>query len=198
MSACSVCGATVSGERCPACGVAISVGSLMMARGVGAESAITRDAGEALLARAEEALALELDRDLGGALALSELYPALDKMEPKTPDLGQLERMLDLGEQAEVHGIALASLLDPAGQGPKILKRGIVFLRKGRFSEAVEWWSLHRAELSGRDAKLDLLLLMMEMLTRELAGDRGKADAALARVKAHPLFRRLTGRGEAT
>ena len=56
----------------------------------------------------------------------------------------------------------------------ELLRKGMIFLRNGRYHEAIEWWTLHRQRLGAKNS-VDLLLLIMEMLTWTLMKDHAHA-----------------------
>jgi hypothetical protein len=108
------------------------------------------------------------------------------------PSLDELEQLLarDANDIA-MDGIQLASLVDHAGDDVKILKRGLLFLRHRRFSEACEWWNLQRQALDPSQRRFELLLLLMEAFTQTLAGDGEAAARTRRRIREHTEYARL-------
>jgi hypothetical protein len=152
--------------------------------------ALVRDT-DALFSRTDDLLTRELAEQLEEPLTLAELRPMLVRDEAKLPDLDRLETLLTRDVDAQLDGITLSSLLDRGGKDTKILQRGLVFLRKQRYTEALEWWSLHREGLDATEERLSLLLLLMEAFTHELAGDEARAAKVRERIRAQPIVQRL-------
>jgi hypothetical protein len=149
---------------------------------------------ESLLARTDASIEDLLARDLAGPLSPGDLRDALVRVDARTdPTVAELEGSLTLDSALALDGISLAELVDKSGDDMKIIKRGLTFLRKRMFSEALEWWSLHREKLDPSKERLALLLLLMEGFTHRLAGDHRRAADVHARIMAHPLFRRMRG-----
>jgi len=203
------------GGACPNCGSALdaSLGRCPFCRAPSAELALARvDApGEGAvagaLARLEvdgllakdgggDALLLDRDLDAGGPLALSELGDALARVqEEEGASLDALEGLLTRDGDARVDGIQLASLLDRGGEGEtKVLKRGLLFLRHGKYSEALDWWTLQREALDPTRRRFELLLLLMEAFTQKLAGHADALERTRRKIRSHPTYLELTGR----
>ena len=204
---CANCQASHDDEAasCPYCRAPRGATGLASAGGAGdahldlaLAQGLARMQQDPMLARGEtmEMLARELERDVAGPLAPSELEAALTRMgDAEAPGLEQLEGFLALGDQPIVlEGIQLGSLLERGADAAAILKRGIVFLKKRRYAEAVEWWSLNRAGLDPTQQRLDLLLLLLEAFTHGLTGDSTRAAATRTQIRNHPLYRELRSR----
>jgi hypothetical protein len=84
----------------------------------------------------------------------------------------------------------LAEFIRDGGEAQSILKKGLVFVKHGRFPEALEWWTLHRQSLDSSSSRLFLLLLIMETLTHLWSGHPERAAAVRNQVTSHPLFRK--------
>jgi hypothetical protein len=201
----------MSNERCPNCDMPLDAergtcpycraprGLAALAReddagGRAIEAGLARMMTETLLAKNEAAELLMLDRELevAGPLAPSELGAALARMADADPSLDELEQLLarDANDIA-MDGIQLASLVDHTGDDVKILKRGLLFLRHRRFSEACEWWNLQRQALDPSQRRFELLLLLMEAFTQTLAGDGEAAARTRRRIREHTEYARL-------
>jgi hypothetical protein len=146
---------------------------------------------DGMYSRTDDFLTRELAEQLEAPLTLAELTPMLVREEAKAPDLDRLEAMLTRDVDAQLDGITLSSLLDRKGQDVKILQRGLVFLRKARWNEALEWWSLHREGLDETQERLALLLMLMEAFTHELSGNQARAAKMREQIRAQPLMQRL-------
>ena len=203
MTPCLSCGTAFADElaTCPYCRAPRAAG---LARGgLDAESALsgglTRAADPLAHAEPLSLLTRALEQDLAGPLAPAELEAALARgADAAAPSVGQLEGLLalaDTGSAAvELDGITLGALLDRDAAVATILRRGLAFLKRGKFAEAAEWWSLHRSQLDPTKQRLDLLLLLLEAFTHTLAGDHARAAAVRAQIRKHPLYLKLRAR----
>ncbi len=190
MIVCVNCAASVdeSAAACPYCRAPVGTGGLARAPSA-ADGLVHGEDG--MVTRTDDLLTRELAEQLEAPLTLAELTPMLVREEAKLPDLDRLEAMLTRDVDAQLDGITLSSLLDRKGQDAKILQRGLVFLRKQRWAEALEWWSLHREGLDETQERLGLLLMLMEAFTLDLAGDQARAAKMRERIRAQPLMQRL-------
>ena len=198
LAGCENCGTAYDASAivCPFCRAPRGLSGLARAPGpAGSEDRLARMAGvESLMARSDASIEDLLARDLAGPLSPGDLRDALVRVDARTdPTVAELEGSLTLDSALALDGITLAELVDKSGDDMKIIKRGLTFLRKRMFSEALEWWSLHRDKLDPSKERLALLLLLMEGFTYRLAGDHRKAADVHARIMAHPLFRRMRG-----
>lgn len=161
------------------------------------EDRLDRMVTENLLARSDAGIEDLLARDLAGPLSPGDLRDALVRVDARNdPSVADLENALSLESALAVDGITLADLIDKSGSDLKIIKRGLAFLRKQRWAEALEWWTLNRENLSPSQDRLGLLLLLMEGFTHRLAGDHRRAADVNVRINAHPLYRRMRGLGK--
>lgn len=191
---CETCGQRfdASATACPYCRAPVGMGGL--ARGGAAEDLLERVKTENMLARADDNLEDLLVRDLGGPLSPGELRDALVRVDAQSdPTLADLEGSLARDAAIALDGIALSELVDKSGNDMKIVRRGLTFLKNRRFTEALEWWSLHREALDPSRDRFELLLLLMEAFTHRLAGDPRRAAEVSQRITTHPLFRRMRG-----
>lgn len=195
LAGCENCGTAYDASAivCPFCRAPRGLSGL--ARSAGPDDGLVRMAGvESLMARSDARIEDLLARDLAGPLSPGDLRDALVRVDARTdPTVAELEGSLTLDSALALDGITLADLVDKNGDDMKIIKRGLTFLRKRMFAEALEWWSLHRDKLEPSKERLALLLLLMEGFTHRLAGDHRKAADVHARIMAHPLFRRMRG-----
>ena len=75
----------------------------------------------------------------------------------------------------------------------RVLKRGLVFVKSGKYTEAIEWWTLQRQRLDASRARSQLLYLLMEAFTCSLARDAEGARDARRQIREHPLYAELRG-----
>jgi hypothetical protein len=156
---------------------------------------LQRIRAESLLSRQDSAheLTRALDEAVVEPLVLSEITRGLDRLEGQTlPSYSELEKLLVAPETNDLsmERSLLAELINEGGESQAILKKGIVFLKHGRFAEAIEWWTLHRQGLDRTQSRLSLLLLVMETLTHLWSGHPDRAAAVRSQVTSHPLFRK--------
>jgi hypothetical protein len=194
LSGCENCGSPYDAAAivCPFCRSPRGLAGL--SRMPGNDDRLDRIVTENLLARSDAGIEDLLARDLAGPLSPGDLRDALTRVDERLdPSVADLENGLALESQIAVDGITLAELLDKSGSDLKIIKRGLTFLKKQRWAEALEWWTLNRENLSPTQDRLSLLLLLMEGFTHRLAGDHRRAADVHARIVAHPVFRRMRG-----
>lgn len=194
LAGCENCGSPYDAAAivCPFCRSPRGLAGL--SRMPGNDDRLDRIVTENLLARSDAGIEDLLARDLAGPLSPGDLRDALVRVDQRNdPSLADLESSLALESAIAVDGITLAELIDKGGTDLKIIKRGLLFLKKGMFSEALEWWTLQRENLSPSQDRLGLLLLLMEGFTHRLAGDHRRAADVHARIVAHPLYRRMRG-----
>jgi hypothetical protein len=191
MIVCTNCASTLddSAASCPYCRAPLGAGGLT--RTPGMHDALVRDDTDALLPRTDDLLTRELAEQLEEPLTLAELKPMLVREEAQLPSLDRLETLLTRDVDAQLDGITLSSLLDRGSSDTKILQRGLVFLRKQRYTEALEWWTLHRESLDATQERLFLLLLLMEAFTHELSGNQARAAKVREQIRAQPIVQRL-------
>lgn len=109
---------------------------------------------------------------------------------PSRKEIEQLLSVDNIGDIA-VDGMRLNDLLDTGITGTeerKMLKRGIIFLKRKMYAEAAEWWLLNRPD-DLINSRLHLLLTLFLTLTYKLSGDEATTNATLAQVKSHRLFK---------
>ena len=125
---------------------------------------------------------------VAGSLAPSELEAALERVHDEAgPSLPEMEALLaPAGSHAMLEGVKLSELLDGGEESKKILKKGLIFLKKRMYPTALEWWRLNRQKLDASKARLELLLLMMEAYTVTLSGEKG--GKVLEKIRGHPLY----------
>lgn len=194
LSGCDNCGSPYDAAAivCPFC--RSPRGLTGLSRAPSHEDRLDRIVTENLLARSDAGIEDLLARDLAGPLSPGDLRDALVRVDERNdPSVADLENALTLESALAVDGITLADLIDKSGTDLKIIKRGLTFLKNRRWAEALEWWSLHRENLTPTQDRLSLLLLLMEGFTHRLAGDHRRAADVHARIVAHPLYRRMRG-----
>jgi hypothetical protein len=194
LAGCDNCGSPYDAAAivCPFCRSPRGLAGL--SRMPGNDDRLDRIVTENLLARSDAGIEDLLARDLAGPLSPGDLRDALVRVDARNdPSLADLENSLALESAIAVDGITLADLIDKGGNDLKIIKRGLVFLKKQRWAEALEWWTLNRENLSPAQENLSLLLLLMEGFTHRLAGDHRRAADVHARIAQHPVYRRMRG-----
>ena len=194
LSGCDNCGSPYDATAivCPYCRSPRGIAGL--SRAPSDDNRLDRIVTENLLARSDAGIEDLLARDLAGPLSPGDLRDALVRVDARNdPSVADLENSLSLESQIAVDGITLSDLIDKSGSDLKVIKRGLTFLKNKKLAEALEWWSLHRENLSPSQDRLSLLLLLLEGFTHRLAGDHRRAADVNARINAHPLFRRMRG-----
>lgn len=193
---CGECGASYAEDagRCPFCRAPRALG-LVAGGGLARfeEELLQHERGiDRLLARTDELLAREMDREMTGQLSMAELGGALARADAgRVPSLDDLERLVagDAGV-AQIDGISLARLFDQQGDDARLIKRGLSFMRHAKWFEASEWWALQRAAQQNRP-RLELLLHLFELWTYELSGQVARAAAVRQELQVEPLVREL-------
>jgi hypothetical protein len=194
LSGCDNCGSPYDAAAivCPFC--RSPRGLTGLARTPSNDDRLDRIVTENLLARSDAGIEDLLARDLAGPLSPGDLRDALVRVDERNdPSVLDMENALSLESAVALDGITLADLVDKSGSDLKIIKRGLTFLKNRKWPEALEWWTLHRENLSPTQERLSLLLLLMEGFTHRLAGDHRRAADVHARIVAHPLYRRMRG-----
>jgi hypothetical protein len=136
------------------------------------------------------ALATDLMQELEMPLQTSELR--LERIEPALPEpseaLAELEGLF--AERVDNHpqGLTLAALMDHPGEQLKIVKTGLLFLRRSRHAEAAEWWSLQRSALPPDRERFNLMLLLLQALAWDLAGQAERARRCRQQATQHPAY----------
>jgi hypothetical protein len=203
MDRCGNCNAPMPEDRetCPYCRAPRGAGGLAR-EGDGGSARGLEDGLARILT--ESYLAKEIPLDVlsgagpgadegAGFLAPSELR-AVARIEDAEPGLADLEAALarDLPAVA-IEGIQLSRLVDRSGDDVKVIKRGLLFVKSGKYAEAIEWWALQRERLDATRGRSQLLFLLMEAFTCSLAKDGEGARDAKRRIREHPLFAELRG-----
>lgn len=154
---------------------------------------------ETLLAHADsgEAFALDLAAANLSLPSPSELDQALNRLQSQEPSQEEVAQLLSLDNVGDitVDGMRLNELLDSGITGTeerKMLRRGMLFLKRKMYREAAEWWRLNRPEDELLNGRLHLLLTLFLVLTYKLAGDEATAQAALNEARGSRLFKRPT------
>ncbi len=104
---------------------------------------------------------------------------------PAQESLRQIEALLSLdgvGDLAQ-EGSRLNELLDRGAatlEERKILRRGMLFLRRRMYREAEEWWLLNQPPEKN---SFFILLQLLQVLTCKLAGNENRAAMLLAQLK---------------
>jgi hypothetical protein len=205
MDRCGNCNAPLPEDRemCPYCRAPRGAGGLARGEGQGGSARAIEDGLARIMTESFLAKEIPLD-DLGqgasadegpGFLALSELRDAVARVaDADEPRLADLEAALakDLPLVA-IEGIQLSHLVDRSSNDMQVLKRGLVFVKSGKYAEAIEWWTLQRARLDATRARSQLLFLLMEAFTCSLARDVEGARDVKKQIREHPLFAELRG-----
>ncbi len=204
MERCGNCNAPLPEDRetCPYCRAPRGAGGLARGEGQGGsaraiEDGLARIMTESFLAKEiplDDVVRADAADDGAGFLALSELRDAVARVEDAEPRLADLEAALakDLPLVA-IEGIQLSRLVDRSGNDLAVLKRGLLFVKNGKYPEAIEWWTLQRARLDATRARSQLLFLLMEAFTCSLARDVEGARDVKRQIREHPLFAELRG-----
>jgi hypothetical protein len=141
-----------------------------------------------LLARYDPGAALARDLEATANLALpspSDIDGMLDRFGTDVVSSSEaVAELLSLDRIGEisVEGMRLNELLaGDAGaiEERKMLQPGLLFLRRRKYAEAVEWWTLHRNDRGADNSRAYLLLTLLLALTFRLAGDE---DAGIDRI----------------
>jgi hypothetical protein len=204
MDRCGNCNGPMPDDRetCPYCRAPRGAGGLALGEGHGSssraiEDGLARILTESFLAKEipiEDAVRVAGTDEGAGFLAPSELRAVARIEDAGEPQLADLEAALakDLPAVA-IEGIALSRLVDRSGDDVKILKRGLTFLKSGKYAEAQEWWTLQRARLDPARGRSQLLFLLMEAFTCSLAHDPEGAREAKRKIREHPVFVEMRG-----
>jgi hypothetical protein len=193
MSKCANCSSLLpdGAATCPTCRAPRGAGALAVGGGVDRildESLARIAAGDLLDRETLHELTRDLDPDLASPLAPSELRGALARIEDVGPSLPELEGLLTVDTPAMLDGIKLGDLIDRGTSDVEVLRKGFVFLKRKRYADAVEWWSLHRQRLDPGRRRSELLLLLLEAYTHNLAGQPDRAQHLYDKIRQHPLF----------
>jgi hypothetical protein len=124
----------------------------------------------------------------------SEIDQALNRLQSQEPSREEVARLLSLDHIGDitVDGMRLNELLDNGIGGAeerKMLKHGILFLKRKMYAEAAEWWRLNRPENELINGRLYLLLTLFLVLTYKLAGNEAAAQSALQEARSNRLFK---------
>jgi hypothetical protein len=104
-------------------------------------------------------------------------------------DLSKLDHLLtSKSDNLSIKGISLSGLLSSNTEEGEILKKGVIFLKHRRYSEAIEWWSINRQHISRLNVKFEFLLLIMESFSYSLKGDIENASRINHSISEHSLF----------
>jgi hypothetical protein len=204
MDRCGNCNAPMPEERetCPYCRAPRGAGGLARGEGHGGATRALEDGLARILTESYLAKEIPLDAiapppgldDGAGFLAPSELRAVARIEDESEPKLADLEAALakDLPAIA-IEGIQLSRLVDRSGDDVRVLKRGLLFVKSGKYAEAIEWWTLQRQRLDASRGKSQLLYLLMEAFTCSLARDAEGARDVRRQIREHPLYAELRG-----
>jgi hypothetical protein len=141
-----------------------------------------------------------LARDLAAAdmtlPTLSEIDQVFNLMQVEAvPSSKEIERLLSLDSIGDItiEGMRLNELLDSgitSLEERKMLKRGILFLKRKMYPEAAEWWLLNRPEDDLTESRFHLLLTLFLALTYKLSGDDEAANSTLLHARSNRLFKK--------
>ncbi|HXU32557.1 MAG TPA: hypothetical protein VN851_18475 [Thermoanaerobaculia bacterium] len=150
-----------------------------------------------LLARVDAGAALARDLEASSLLSLplpSEINQTLSRVEARiafsAQEIDQLLSIDRIGEIA-VEGMRLNELLDRGASGIEqraMLKRGLLFLQRKMYTEAAEWWTLHRPAADLESDRAHLLLTLLLALTHRLSGNEVAARSALQDARQSRAF----------
>jgi hypothetical protein len=183
--------------RCPNCKAPINAGLLsssneksLLDRVV--SERLARSISSSLLERADtlSRISDEIERKTINSLTTNDLQGAITHLKKEsTLDLVELEKTLELNPgNITLEGINLAGLLNGKGNDLEILKKGLVFLKHRKYTEAIDWWTLNRQRIDSRQQKLQFILFIMEAFTYALSGDKAKAELIRKKIHNHYLY----------
>jgi hypothetical protein len=199
MMKCKKCNTEIAGTalRCPNCRTPLNAGMLSTTTGGSlldrvVSNQLARSISSSLLERVDNLnnLANEIERRSVNKLTINDLQSVINNLDKNyTPRISDLEDMLSLKpESITLEGIKLSRLLDSSGNDIEILKKGIVFLKHRKYDEAVEWWIINRQRLDSTKQKLHFVLLIMEVFTYTLSGDKVKSEQMRKKIHNHYLY----------
>lgn len=144
-------------------------------------------------------LAREFEDSVSVALPTSlEIDRAFEKEPSSVPSNQDVQSLLSLENLGEISigEMKLNDLLDRGGasiEDRAILKPGLLFLSRRRYSEARDWWLLKRPSEPHANPRLYCLATLLLAFTYQLSGDRAHAQEAIEEArKIRPL---VQGRG---
>lgn len=127
--------------------------------------------------------------------APSEIDQVFNRLQVEAvPSRKEIEQLLSLDQIGDiaVEGMRLNELLDNGITGAeerKMIKRGIIFLKRKKYAEAAEWWLLNRPEDDLTNSRLHLLLTLFLTLTYKLSGNEMAANSSLLQARSNRLFK---------
>jgi hypothetical protein len=146
---------------------------------------------------AADELTRAIEQSDAAPLAFTEIRDTIDRLAKQVDSsFSELEGLLAAPATSSLaleRGL-LAELLKEGAEGQQILKRGLLFCKHKRYSDAIEWWTLHRRGLDQQTSGQHLLLLVMESLTLLWAAEPRRAEMVRDQVRAHPLFKVVSAR----
>jgi hypothetical protein len=142
--------------------------------------------------RTEELLAIRMD-----VLSPAELQKHSNLLQAdffSSPEI--IEELLSLDKIGDIaiEGRTLKEILDNGITSPeqrKMMQTGIIFLKRRKYKEAVEWWLLNRPENTPTDSRLHLMLTLFLALTYKLSGNEEQSNSALLEAKNNRSFKKL-------
>ena len=156
----------------------------------GVQADLAAALSDRMMARADAGAAIvrDLDARTGVQLpSLGEIERAVSASSSAADDqLRDIEALLSLDKVGNLldEGSRLNQLLDRGAasvEEQSMLRHGLIFLRRGMFREAEEWWNLNLPPAS--TSAFALLLKMLLVLTLRLAGHEARAAAIHGELK---------------
>lgn len=146
-----------------------------------------------LLAQTDVGSEIMRDLEVSASLSLPTLADIERSLSPevKTPESREeIEGLLSLEKVGDIsiEGMRLNDLLGRAGgaslEERSILKRGLLFLKRRMYPEALEWWTLNRPKDFIEKNHFYCLLTLLMGLTYRLSGDDESASAMAQEARA--------------
>ena len=155
------------------------------------DRSLDRVLSDRLLSEADHGAELTHALDLSADLSLpttSEIDRVLESVTSAVPNDREIADVILNGGFKEItlEGMSLNALLDRGGgsiEEQSILKRGLLFLSRRKYSEAAEWWTLNRPPEVRTNPRFYTLSSLLLAFTHQLAGQTRLSEAAIAEAR---------------
>ncbi|WP_210489343.1 hypothetical protein [Rufibacter aurantiacus] len=95
-------------------------------------------------------------------------------------------------EKLNFEALQLQDLINKDKNIKNFLNIGLKFLKSGKYDEAIEWWILQREQFRrNHKPRIELILLLMEMVTYRLNMQTHNAEELIQRIRSHPEFKKV-------